>query len=374
MSQITDPSQFPKALLAGHRDPDYTYLLLDENDQIIKQLDTSMDGDIELSANTQLRAGGKVRVNVTQNPNIDWGRQRLRIEHIISTSNPDDPVWWPIGVFLFESPKIQHYENADIAEVELLSKLTLLSEDAIDETFSATTNDLITDKVVALIQSVGETNFYVEPSTRKFGVAFSREAGTSKLQVINDMLELINYWSLNVDGTGRLYALPYVEPAARGVVWEFDEEADAFHLPDFPWEQNTNGVPNKYIVGTAGTDEKAGLVAIATNTNPDSPFSYAARGNRWITASDMDLEFATVVEGLDIAQRRLTAASSPDSTFELTHAPIPAAPNDVIRFRTVRDDEDSITLFDTRAAFQKIKYTLSPTALCTSSFKGVVSV
>ena len=370
MLEIENPRDLPLPLLAGNRSAEYRYQLLSAREEFVRSLDCVIRGRVSLSAGSALRAGGNLTLVLTPNPNIDWQQHRLSIHYDVTWGG--EVYSWPLGVFLFESPEISASEATDLADVELLSKLTILDVDCIDQTYSIQAGENYISKITQLIQSTGETQYQLGTSSRKAVASQAWPPGTSKLKIINEMLAAINFWALYVDGWGRFRSGPYVDPTARATAIDFDEFSEnAFHLPEFPWSQDVNSVPNKVQVINTGSDNRPAIVGVATNENPSSKYSFQRRGKRWIVQTHTNIDFETEAEGNAIARRKLQAASSPNSTFELKHAPIPVLPNDVIAFRTQRDDPESESLFDTRATFQKIEYTLDSTALCVSSFRGV---
>ena len=156
--------------------------------------------------------------------------------------------------------------------------------------------------------------------------------------------------------------------------------------PEFTHTWDLDGIPNKIVyiaqstgyvtlnaassgnpgstveVKIEGTTTAPPMVAVATNEDPDSPFSYQARG-RWIVETSNDVK----AENQDIlnkkAQRRLDNALDPMESVELRHAIIPARLNQLAHFRT-RD-------YDFVASVRKMEISFSPGELMTLKLRKV---
>jgi len=74
------------------------------------------------------------------------------------------------------------------------------------------------------------------------------------------------------------------------------------------------------------------MVGVATNTDPDSKFAYAARGDQWITVSETGVEAATQEEFDAYVKRLLIVSMNPVATLSVSHALIPVNPYDLVTF------------------------------------------
>jgi len=206
-------------------------------------------------------------------------------------------------------------------------------------------------------------------------------AGTTKLQIVNDLLSALNYNSLWVDGNGSFQATPYVLPADRSQTYELlnlprelvDGEKSIYGK-DWTRDRDLFNVPNKVTAVQSATGDKAALTGTYTNTDPDSPFSYAARGDRWKTKT---LEGVETPEGTDseviafleaVARRSLIASSSVQATVEVKCLPIPVRVGDVLRFANVPAG------IDARHVLTSIELDAHPTGLMALKLRELVSL
>lgn len=139
----------------------------------------------------------------------------------------------------------------------------------------------------------------------------------------------------------------------------FEAGQYSIHQPGWQSEQDLSSVPNKFVVVGEGSDSTSALSAVATNENPESPYSVQARG-RWITRTETGAEGSQEV--LDrLAQRRLIDAMSPVAKLAVTHAIVPLEPNQVIDFRA--------TDHTAHATIQRMSYGLQFDGQCQAEWR-----
>lgn len=120
--------------------------------------------------------------------------------------------------------------------------------------------------------------FNITPSNQTFKESIEWEPGTTKLQIVNDILSYINYESAWYDENGVFIGRPYVTPAQRGSEFTYATDATSV-ITDDNIEQSLDifSVPNKWIL-VVSQPESEPLVASYVNSNPLSPTSTVARG------------------------------------------------------------------------------------------------
>lgn len=323
--------------LASFRgDEDWVWDILDNNDNFIGTLDGVNSGSIKRNVNTTIRSGGSLSWSGVAPP--AWPRIRLRPRYTAELSDGSS-VDWPMGVFIPAAPVINWNGTLASADVELFDKLLVLEEDAIDITFSLPAGTVVTDAIRSVIEDAGETHHSIEDSPETLTSNISWKIGTKKLTIVNELLEAINYFSLWVDEMGTYRGTPYLPPRSRGLSWEFKDDHNGIYDPEFEYDLDTFGKPNKVVLVSQGSGDAEGLVAVSTNTDPDSPISYQARGDgtmdggRWVTRVETGVD-ATSQEVLQAkADRIIEEAKSLSGTLEIQHALIPLDLNNLVTFR-----------------------------------------
>lgn len=291
----------------------------------------------------------------------------------------------PLGVYLFTAAPEEWSGAGRVYGLELLDRNTVLDQDLVEESYVVAAGTRLLDAVVDVVVSAGET-IVVDDNPATLANAAVWPAGTSKLQIANDLLDTLNYSSLWVDGVGNYRATPYVVPAARGTDYELlnlkrelvDGET-SIYSETWSRDRDLFKVPNKVITVQAGTADAEPRTGLATNTtsdvgSPTYPFSYAARGNRWLTKfiDGVEVPDGTVGEidaYLDAkAQASLIASSSVQAAVKVRHLPIPVRVGDVVRFANVPAG------INARHVFTSINLEAHPTGLMSSTLQEVVDL
>ena len=323
-------------LLTGPRVEAFWVELLDVDDNPIRVLDGISDTTVAQNWDSTIRGGIQFSLHAQGNEDVNWMQNRFR-PWIWSNG-----MSWPVGVFLPTSPTAKYSETSKTWDVSGLDKTSILDEDKVLQTYSVAKGAIITDVVRTLIESVGETRVALTPSVKVARDLMVWEPGTSILAIINDLFDHINYEHLWADKTGQFRAEPYIESQARPVSAVFAEGDASIHSPVFARTQDVTGVPNRVVLVTAGTDEAPALTAIATNTNPDSPYSYQSRGNRWVTRTYTGVEAADQATLNSLASKYLWTAATPIAYLDVSHAIVSLDLGNVVQF--ISDDVDVLAL------------------------------
>nr|DAU37586.1 MAG TPA: tail protein [Caudoviricetes sp.] len=274
--------------------------------------------------------------------------QRVRVDY----ATPGQT--WGLGVFLLSAPTRSYGEAGSTWDVDLSSPLALPDADCVDRTYVVKAGSNLIDVAAGLLRDTGLERLSITPSTATASSDIVYDPGKSKLTIANELLSAAGYWSAHPDGEGQVHLDPYVRPAARGVAYDFREGARAIHLPEWERELDAASVPNKVVLVSEGSQDKAALVGVATNEDPASAYSFQARG-RWIVETQTGVEAANQ-ESIDSqARRRLIDVSTPSASITIQHMPVPLQPNQVAGF--------SSQGHTTQGVVKEIEYTLDPTAL-----------
>lgn len=294
---------------------------------------------------------------------VDWLTARIR--PIISIAGYGETA---LGVFLpSEAPEDWDATGRTWA-LQFLDKCTILAQDKIAATYALDAGSVVTDEVVTVIESTGETNHAITPSAAVLANPLTWPPGTTKLQIVNDLLSVINYFSLFTNGDGQFRGEPYVKPASRPTVHEFMDGENCIYIPTFTKDVDLF-IPNRFIAMSQGDGTTEGLISVADNENVDSPYSIPRRGR--VIAADP----ATGVEVADqttldaYALRRLIELTTSSASTEIRHAFVPGVSfNQAAWFRRVPAG------IDARHVVSKTEISLDPTALAKSTLTEVVDL
>lgn len=316
--------------LTGPRAADWSCDVLTKSGQLKGPLRSFKGGTLEQNNDRAVRGGGSVDMTWEQDdePDINWGSDRFAIKYTVNG------VTWPMGVFLISTPAHDYNDddNTVTTTVTIMDKLSVLVQDVIDGSYSVAADELVTDVIKTIILGTGETAIAVTDSAktvRSPGLAW--EAGTSKLNIVNDLLSHIGYEDLWCDGSGYYRAGPYIDPAERPVVYNFAHGAESLHVAQWNRENDWFEIPNKIVLVSQADEETPALISILTNTNPDSPYSYPSRG-RWIVHTETDVSVSDQASLNQLAKMRMGQLSSKVSNLTVQHAMLNLNLNDRIKF------------------------------------------
>lgn len=266
--------QVDSALKSGSRLVKFRYDLLDKNEIFKQKLYTVESGEVEMSSLSQIKRTGKFTIK--DDGIINWLTDRIQPYFMLRM--PDGGfAQWSLGIFLMSTPKKKDIHNVIYRDVEAYDAIQILLADKFDYriTFAAGYNYITAVKDVLV--SAGITKMNLVPTTSTLSVARDWEPGTTKYQVIDDLLKDINYNKLWVDEYGYFTAQPYLTPAQRAADYIYINDSKSIIAPGLEDSQDLFNVPNKWTV-VASNPEGTPLSSTYTNSNPSSSTSTVTRG------------------------------------------------------------------------------------------------
>jgi len=375
-------------VLYGDRSTTYRWEVLQHGangtDQLVGTLDGVSDGQLSWTLNAAVKGSGGASVadltaaqpGFMKIGDVQLASVRLRPVCVIA-GLPDNP----LGVFLVANAKESWEDTGRTWQLELLDKCTVPDQDAVEQSFAVPAGTLILQQVKTILTGCGEAISIDATNTLVTSSNMMWEAGTSKLKIINDLLDVANYNALWMDGQGNFQATPRVLPADRPINYEvlnipreLTDGEQSIYRPTWERQRDSFDVPNKVISIQAadGADVQA-LTGTWTNTDPSSPYSYPTRG-RWIThvTDGVDCPEGTDPEIIAFLQKRsqttLIQMSATQAQVEVEHLPIPVKVGDVLRFA------NSQAGVNTKHVITKLSLDTTPLGLMKSSLQEVISL
>lgn len=240
----------------------FRYELLDKNDVYKKDLNTITRCVVRYSSLSQLKVSAEI--SMREDNEVNYQTDRIRPICIISRGH--DVREFPLGIFLISSPNRDIKNTLITRDIQLYSKLHLYSEDGVDNRYYVAKGTNVIAEVKRLLNThklVIQDNAYVTSTNREW------EIGTSKLEIINDLLDSVNYTSLRITTDGYFVAEPYILPSEREVEIEYVDDIKSVLNPNMAERIDLFNVPNKFIGYTNNPDAPM-LRSVYTNTNPES--------------------------------------------------------------------------------------------------------
>lgn len=331
---IPQPEVTDIMALSGDREVEFIYTLLDRNEREIRVLDNIQEGSLEPNMYNAIKTTGALTM-IDTGLDIDFLNDRVAISVRIRSLNYDWEKTYPLGVYLMTTPAFDYDGAVRKWNVEVYDKLLILEQDAVAEPFVVPAETNVVQAIREIILSTGEDKINIQESPKTTLSARVWEAGTSKLSIINNLLDSINYYSLNVDGLGNYTSETYKPPSSRSPVMDFVDDRKSLYSVGLKVNQDYFRVANKVVLVVSNPDLTEPITVSKTLDEyfPDSPFSYANRG-RWIVdVREVEATDISVLE--EMAKRILREGIQVSQTMEISHPWLPLELYDVIRFRNM---------------------------------------
>lgn len=302
-----------------HREEVWRYELLNTSDEVVDEL-TGVEegGTLDFSVHNTIRGTGSLPVSGDEVLAVDWDAHRVAPWFSIDGG----VTWEPYGVYLPTTPSVVFEDGTPSATVSLYDKLAIPAGAKTAEWYAVPAGTNPVTAAVTVLNWSGPQRVVAEPTAETLSVPMSWEPNTTHLQIINRLLKSANYFSLTVDQSGVFRMDPYVDPAARGVAWEFRSGVASIHGSRIARKVDSFEIPNRVkLIGTSDGETPALVSAPATDESPTNRYSYLVRG-RWVDF--VDTVEATSQSVLDaLAVRRLRELQAPSASLELEWLPLP---------------------------------------------------
>ncbi|SDI19478.1 hypothetical protein SAMN05192534_12461 [Alteribacillus persepolensis] len=349
----------------GSRKLNFSFALLNENDRSIGDITHLVIADsseVSMDSEAEIHRTAKLRVRDTGE--IDFLKERIQPFAELHMKNGS--IEFPLGVFLLSTPQ-KEYEGDNIyRNIDAYDKLQILVDDGFTARVVADEGELVTDFIISLLQDAGITKINIERSDKTFPTWLSWDPDVSRLEVINELLDVINYENLYVDEYGYFVSRPYRTPAQRSAEYTYETNHLSVITPGATSTEDYFSVPNQWV-GIVSEPDRVPLTYTYENTKEDSPTSIPSRGRtitKYIDTDSVDLE---ALQGT--VQKQAYQDSQIAAEMKLNTAIMPMhSYNDIIR---VKHDKLGID-----AKFQEVAWSMPLSAGGTMShtIKEVIDV
>lgn len=296
--------------VTGARRWSFRYQLLNSSGTIVRDaLPNVMAGSVEQSWLADIKRTAKFTVQDQGIINYLSDRVQPFCRLHLPPYGAKDWVEWPQGVFLVDSPTRKARPSSNVTrEVDGFDLLKLYADDCPPGRYGVAAGVNVITAVTTLLGSVSKT---VTPTTSTLPVAKEWEPGTSKLRIINDLLDMINYASLSFDEEGQAIVKPYQAPGTRTQEWVYADDQYGLVVPEVDQTLDLGSVANQWVL-TRSDPDLPEITATYTNTDPGSLTSTVRRGR---TITDFRLE-EEAVDATVLAAKVLRLAFEASQVYE----------------------------------------------------------
>lgn len=257
--------------LLKNREIDFKYELLDNNNRTLGAV--SAEGFISVNSESQIKRVG--RFEVIEKGDVDFLNSRLRPYMGIKIEGRY--IWYPLGVFLLESPARQARNGYISRSIEAYDMSVILRDDCFTDNYSIPKGTPYTNAIIQILSDAGIVNYYITPSALVTPAAIEFEIGTSRLSAINQLAKAINYNELYVDVYGCFRVEAYVPYEERKADGSYSTDENSVILPGGSESIDLFNVPN-VVVRYRENAEAEYIRAEVVNDNPSSQLSTVRRG------------------------------------------------------------------------------------------------
>ena len=238
-------------------------------------------GSIERNQDTNICESGSLTVEGA----TDLGTDRLRI-WADCTWHDGSTASVPLGTFLPNIPKRSVNGKESSSQLDLYGLLQEVDDDMFESPITIGKGKKAVTAAADILKGCGlqvaayNPGNYTLKDNWTFGLRSDKDKdkGSTKLDAVNDLLDLAGYSSARTDEYGRVILEKYVEPGKRQPKWTFQEGANATFLTTMTDERDLREVANVVKVTYYNTDKE--YVSTAIDDDPASEFSTVSRGRR----------------------------------------------------------------------------------------------
>lgn len=307
---------------------DFAYELLDEKNRHKAWLTQVADCSVKHSMIEEIRRSAFFRVR--DNDDVDW--QKDRIKPWVKLRMPDGGwVSWPQGVFLLTSPS-RKITNGGVVwrDVSGLDQSIVLRDYSTTDRYTVLKQTNYVTAIRSLLVGAGIPRMNLEPTTLTLTVDREWDPGTSRLQIVNDLLAAIAYTPIAFDSDGVAVARAYVLPEQRPATYRYADDEQSVSLTEVEQTFDLEGVPNQWTL-VVSEPERPPLRSQYTNDNPLSPTSVTSRG-RVIAVFDDSVDAVDQATLDTLAKKRAYEDSQGHLEIEFSTGLMPFHDNEDVLF------------------------------------------
>ena len=330
----------------GHSET-YDAFLLDRNDRQDRRLKL-LGGSLSWSKSLDVQGSGTITIITDEN--ADWTVDRVQIWYRAELGQ--EKIQYPLIVGIVGRPEVD--EQAGTTTIQFFDKVALLAEDRIAKTWSFPAGKNVVDAVKEIVESVG--SFHNVPDLgQTLRTAMSWPVGTSKLTMVNKLLESIHYVPVRADGQGVL--ISHYDSATPRVSHNFTPGPECVAGPVESDERDLSDIVNRVIgISTADGDNEP-LVSVIDNVDKSSPWSIPRRGR----------VLAITQDNIDVSDQN----ALDDYVRDLLYARSQVVWTQVIKHLRVRLDISQAVIAPNGLPFvvEEITQELTPGAMCSTKVR-----
>lgn len=163
---------------------------------------------------------------------------------------------YALGTYMFSIPNKSSDGVLVNRSITGFDMLLALDQDKLDASMTISSGAVVTDEIESLLDTVGSwVQYKIEPSSSVLNKDMVFVIGDTKLSVINQLLEAINYNPLFCTGKGVYRAIPWSN--VPNITWTFEDNFQSLYESGVDVETDYSEVYNKVIMVADSLEEDA---------------------------------------------------------------------------------------------------------------------
>lgn len=210
------------------------------------------------------------------------------------TESPQVDGWaeWSQGIFLLSSPTRKYQGLNRYRDVQAYDKMQVLTDVGFTARYIVNEGDNYVDAVKGILSDAGITAVNIPASSKTLPTWLDWSPDTSRLEVANTLLHLVNYSELYVDEQGYFTSHPYQTPQQRAEEHTYATDGESVIFTGATDKADYFSVPNTWV-GVVSEPNDLYLTYTYTNDSASSPTSTVSRGHavtKYINVNATDLD------------------------------------------------------------------------------------
>jgi hypothetical protein len=273
-------------------------------------------------ANNDLANVSKRTIDVTLAPDQTFDQLTERIRPYVRLATPTGG-WeeWCLGTFSCETGVTGRLTSPENRGTKMTGydNLIVLDQDKVTVRHLVAAGTNYVTAINAVLTSAGMPTSQVSSTTLTLPAALEWAPGTSKLQIINDLLAAIGYTTLSMTPDGVPTAQEYVLPEDAPPIWDYTIDAASVVRPNVSSTLDLFDVPNIFLAVVSQPDRPE-LTSTFVNDDPLSPMSTGRRMRnivRILTNDNSDVQPDDAATQAILDAKVARAASEATMLFEI---------------------------------------------------------
>lgn len=260
--------------LQSSREVKFEYDLLDKYDKKMGTIN-EISGSYSFSSDAEIKGTGRFTINEKYTKDIDFLSERIKPYFCLKIGS--EWLKWGQGIYLASSPNRNEQNGGIYRDIEAYDKCLILKEDEIDKRYYIKKGATYTNEIRKLILSTGIEKISIQESELEISIDKEYEIGTSKLDIINDLCNAINYNSVYFDENGFCMIRKYITPKERIYEYEYITDGESIITYGSSEALDAFKVPNKFV-RYVENPESDYLISTFVNNRASNPLSTVSRG------------------------------------------------------------------------------------------------